>query len=391
MSSAPARSASVTLAEVIAVLDEAYPPALAESWDSVGLVCGDPGDAVRTVMFAVDATESVVDEALTAGADLLVVHHPLLLRGVDTVGAHTPKGSLVHRLIRGGCALFTAHTNADSASPGVSDALAAALGMTDLSPLNEQDDAPLDKWGVFVPRGDAEAVREAMFAAGAGAIGDYRECSWSTDGVGQFRPVDGANPVIGTVGDVERVDEVRLEMVGTRSVRAAVLSALRSAHPYEEVAFDVVQSVGMPSGCGLGRVGSLPETTTLREFTARVADALPTTVWGVRAAGDPDAVVSRVAVCGGAGDSMLGDAVRAGVDVYVTSDLRHHVADEHLRAGGPALIDVAHWAGEFPWCGQAKAVLDDRFGDTEGWRTVLTSARTDPWTVGTQAEPVDRG
>ena len=124
-----------TLADVIAVLESAYPPALAESWDSVGLVCGDPADAVTRVVFAVDPTEAVVDDAIASGTDLLVVHHPLLLRGVDTVGAHTPKGALVHKLIKAGCALFSAHTNADSADPGVSDALAQALGLTVLRPI----------------------------------------------------------------------------------------------------------------------------------------------------------------------------------------------------------------------------------------------------------------
>ena len=140
-----------TLADVIAVLESAYPPALAESWDSVGLVCGDPADAVTRVVFAVDPTEAVVDDAIASGTDLLVVHHPLLLRGVDTVGAHTPKGALVHKLIKAGCALFSAHTNADSADPGVSDALAQALGLTVLRPIEPKPTQPLDKWVVMVP------------------------------------------------------------------------------------------------------------------------------------------------------------------------------------------------------------------------------------------------
>lgn len=371
-----------TVGEVMAAMDEAYPPHLAEDWDSVGLVCGDPSEPVSTVMFAVDATARVVDEALSRGADMLIVHHPLLLRGVDTVGAHTPKGSLVQKLIRGHCALFTAHTNADSALPGVSDALAEALGLVDLRPLQEKSLAPIDKWVVFVPVADAAAVREAMFAAGGGEIGEYRECSWSASGLGQFRPVGDARPVIGTVGTVETVDETRLEMVARRGVRSAMLDAVRISHPYEEPAFDVLEMASLPSRRGLGRVGRLETPTTLGEFTKAVQDALPTTVWGVRAAGDPDGSISTVAVSGGAGDSLLGAATAAGVDVFVTSDLRHHVVDEHLRAGGPAVIDVAHWAGEFPWCGQAKEVLDRRFGSRPGWSATVSEERTDPWTCG---------
>ncbi|KJF22005.1 Nif3-like dinuclear metal center hexameric protein [Rhodococcus sp. AD45-ID] len=370
---------STTLADVIAVLEAAYPPALAESWDSVGLVCGDPADSVSRVVFAVDPTESVVDDAIASGADLLVVHHPLLLRGVDTVGAHTPKGALVHKLIRAGCALFSAHTNADSADPGVSDALADALGLTVLRPIEPKPSQPLDKWVVMVPIDHTDAVQGALFEAGAGRIGDYSECSWTVTGTGQFLPGDKATPAIGSVGALEQVSEDRIEVIAPRTERAAVLDALRTAHPYEEPAFDVFELATFPSSRGLGRIGELPHAETLREFTARVAGALPSTEWGVRAAGDPDAMVRTVAVCGGSGDSYLGVVSALGVDAYVTSDLRHHPADEHLRAGGPALVDVAHWASEYPWCAQAKSVVDAAFGSVPEWHSRVSTIRTDPW------------
>ena len=371
----------VRLADVIATLDAAYPPALAESWDSVGLVCGDPDDTVTTVTIAVDPTAAVVDEAIDAGADLLLVHHPLLLRGVDTVGAHTPKGALVHKLIKTGCALFTAHTNADSADPGVSDALAAALGLTVTGPIDPHPTENLDKWVVLVPAGDADTVRRALFDAGAGHIGNYRDCSWSVTGQGQFLPTDGANPTLGAVGALERVEESRVEVIAPRGIRQNVLAAMRAAHPYEEVAFDVFEMATFPGPRGLGRVGELPEPLSLRDFTDRVADALPATTWGVRAAGDPEATIRTVAVCGGSGDSYLDAVSRLGVDAYVTADLRHHPADEHLRAGGPALIDVAHWASEQPWCDQAKGVLDTAFGRTPEWQVRVSAVRTDPWSV----------
>ncbi|UNQ38047.1 Nif3-like dinuclear metal center hexameric protein [Prescottella equi] len=370
-----------TLADVIGALETAYPPALAESWDSVGLVAGDPADEVRKVVVAVDATAAVVDEALASGAQLLLVHHPLLLRGVDTVGAHTPKGALLHRLIRGGCALYSAHTNADRADPGVSDALAGALGLVATRPLVPIPDTTTDKWVVMVPTTDTVRIREALFAAGAGELGDYRECSWTVTGDGQFRPLPGAAPTLGVVGEVETVREDRVEVIAPRRSRARILAALRAAHPYEEPAFDVFETADFPGSRGLGRIGELPEPQTLREFTARVAAALPRTEWGVRAAGDPDRVVRTVAVCGGSGDSLLDTVSGLGADVYVTADLRHHPADEHLRRGGPALVDVAHWASEQPWCAQAKGVLDGRFGSVDGWDVRVTELRTDPWTV----------
>lgn len=372
------------VSDVVAALDAAYPPRLAAEWDSVGLVCGDPGDEVQRVLVAVDATSAVVDEALAWDAQLLLVHHPLLLRGVDTVGVHTPKGALLHRLIKGGCALFTAHTNADSADPGVSDALAAALGVTVTGVLDPLAGTEMDKWAVFVPVADTARVQSAMFAAGAGAIGEYRECSWRTTGTGQFLPLDGARPTIGSVGAVESVTEDRVEMVARRSARDAVLAALRSAHPYEEPAFDVLELAALPSRQGIGRIGTLDAPVTLAALTERVRAGLPDTVWGVRAAGDAERPVRTVAVCGGAGDSLLTAATRAGVDVYITADLRHHPVDEHLRAGGPAVIDVAHWASEFPWCAQACGVLTDVFGSTPESR--VSQIRTDPWTVGGSAD-----
>ncbi|MEH3142752.1 MAG: Nif3-like dinuclear metal center hexameric protein [Mycobacterium kyogaense] len=368
---------TVRLADVIEVLDAAYPPRLAQSWDSVGLVCGDPAEPVESVTIAVDATPDVVTTVPDRG--LLLAHHPLLLRGVDTVAADTAKGSLLHAMIRTGRALFTAHTNADSAAPGVSDALAEALGLTVTDVLSPESASPaLDKWGVYAPRESAAGVRAAMFDAGAGQIGDYAQCSWSVAGVGQFLPLAGASPAIGAVGTVEQVDEDRVEMVAPRSRRAAVLAALRAAHPYEEPAFDVVAVESAPDGTGLGRIAALTEPEPLRAFVTRVRRGLPATTWGVRASGDPDAMVSRVALCGGAGDSLLGEVARSDVQAYVTADLRHHPADEHRRSSGVALVDVAHWASEYPWCGQAAALLRRHFADVP---VTVSPVRTDPWNV----------
>jgi dinuclear metal center YbgI/SA1388 family protein len=369
---------SARLADIIDVLDAAYPPRLAQDWDSVGLVCGAPSETVETVTVAVDATAAVVAEVPDRG--LLLAHHPLLLRGVDTVAASTAKGALVHQMIRTGRALFTAHTNADAASPGVSDALAGVLGLTVdevLAPVSAG--AELDKWVVFVPASDAEAVREAMFGAGAGHIGDYSHCSWSVAGTGQFLPHEGASPTIGSVGSVERASEDRVEMIAPSRLRVHVLAELRGAHPYEEPAFDIYSLAPVPGDVGLGRVGSLPRPEPLSAFVSRVHDALPGTSWGVRASGDSDATVTRVAVCGGAGDSLLDVVAAAGVQAYVTADLRHHPADEHRRASDVALVDVAHWASEYPWCTQAAELLRDRFGESLPVR--VSAIRTDPWNI----------
>ncbi|WBP94205.1 Nif3-like dinuclear metal center hexameric protein [Mycolicibacterium neoaurum] len=369
---------SVPLSEVMGVLDAAYPPELAHDWDSVGLVCGDPDEPVTSVTIAVDATDAVAAEV--PGGGLLLAHHPLLLRGVDTVAASTAKGALLHRLIRTGRSLFTAHTNADSATPGVSDALADTLGLVVEEVLSPAPSGPdLDKWVVFVPADHAAALRDSLFAAGAGQIGDYSCCSWSVSGTGQFLPHEGATPTIGAVGTVEQVTEDRVEVIAPARLRARVLAALRAGHPYEEPAFDVFALAPLPADVGIGRICSLPEPETLSAFVARVSGTLPSTTWGVRAAGDADAVVSQVAVCGGAGDSLLSTVARAGVQAYVTADLRHHPADEHGRVSDVALVDVAHWASEYPWCHQAAALLSGHFGTDLPVR--VSSVRTDPWNI----------
>ncbi|WP_040425698.1 Nif3-like dinuclear metal center hexameric protein [Corynebacterium mastitidis] len=266
-----------TVGEVREVIEAAYPPELAESWDQVGLICGDPQAAVSTVAFALDCTQAVAERAVEIGAQMLVVHHPLLLRGAHSVAADTPKGRVLHTLITGGVALMAAHTNADSARPGVNDRLAELVGIVPGRPL---------------------------------------------------KPTEGYRG------------------------------------PLEEAT-------------GLGRVGRLEPPMRLRDFVQRVADALPVTEWGVRAAGDPEAMVSTVAVSSGAGDGFLDAARELGVDAYVTSDLRHHPVDEHLRAGGPAVIDTAHWASEFPWTGQAARIVRR----ATGLNTEVIDIRTDPWTI----------
>ncbi len=372
-------TAAPTLGQVVDVLETLYPPQTAEEWDAVGLVCGDRADDVRRVLFAVDPLPAVVDEALAWRADLLVTHHPLLLRPVHSVAADTPKGSLVHRLIRGGCALFTAHTNADVAADGVNDALAGVLGLRDTVPLRAWPSEPSDKVITFVPPSHARAVIDALRDAGAGTLGEYTRCAWTVEGTGTFTPGEGATPHIGEVGRVEVTPEVRVEMLVPRRLRASALDAVRAAHPYEEVAIDVFEVAPSASGTGLGRVGTLATPMSLRQFAGHVARVLPATPQGVRYFGEPDERVERVAVCGGAGDSLLPHVRSAGVDAFVTADLRHHPASEHLAAGGPALVDPGHWASEWPWLPSAETRLREALaGDGTTVETHVSTTVTDP-------------
>lgn len=330
------------------MLDAAYPPETAQQWDAVGLVCGDPAAPVRTVLLAVDPVTEVVDEAIEAKADLLVVHHPLLLRPVHSVATTTPKGRAVHRLIEAGCALYVAHTNADTARPGVSDALARMLGLDDLRPL------------VPTPGDDRFSVTTTATQAG---VHDVLDAAVRAGAVGIC---DGRSP--GQAPDAP----ARLVVEVEHAALDRVVAAVRAAGPDPDVHIDVHRLE--VSGTGIGRVGTLTEPTTLERFALAVAEALPHTPQGVRVSGDPDAVVRTVAVCGGSGDDLF-DAVRAsGADVFLTADLRHHPASEAPE--GLALLDAAHWATEWPWLVDAAR----RLTSATNVETVVSTLVTDPWT-----------
>ncbi|MEO6700940.1 MAG: Nif3-like dinuclear metal center hexameric protein, partial [Jatrophihabitantaceae bacterium] len=259
------------LAELIDALNAWYPPATAESWDAVGLSCGDPAAEVDRVLVALDCVPATVAEALAERAGLLLTHHPLLLSGVHGVAADQPKGALVHRMITGSVAHFVAHTNADVAEHGVSQALADLLGLLDCRPLQPDSLPALDYLAVYVPLAALAGVRAALAGAGAGTIGNYAEAGFVVTGTGQFRPLPGANPAAGEVGVLHEAAEARLSMVLPRSCRTAVLAAMRASHPYEEVAFELTEQPRLPAATGTGRIGRLASPLTLREFAGLVA------------------------------------------------------------------------------------------------------------------------
>jgi dinuclear metal center YbgI/SA1388 family protein len=367
------------LAAVVAALEQQYPPDAADSWDAVGLTLGDPDQSVQRVLFAVDPTAEVAAEAISSRSDLLVTHHPLFLRPVHGFAQSTAKGRLATDLVRAGVALFTAHTNADVAEHGVNDALADALGLSHLEPLIAKPVAQ-DKVVTFVPVDAVERVAAAMADIGAGTIGDYTRCTWSVVGDGSFLPGPGATPVVGEVGREERTAEARLEMLTPRGLRADVVTALVAAHPYEEVAYDIYELVGQPGSQGHGRVGQLEQPMSLASFAAHVAQSLPTTPAGVRWAGEAEQTVIRVAVIGGAGDSMFDAALASGADVLVTADLRHHPVSELRGRAALAVVDPGHFASEWPWLPVAALHLVSAMAG-HGWdvEARVSTLVTDPW------------
>lgn len=343
------------LAEVIGAVEEWYDPRWAEPWDAVGLTCGDPADDVTRVLLAVDVTPQIIAEAEAAGAQLLLTHHPLLLTGVHGVPATDPKGALVHRMIRAGIAHYVAHTNADVGVPGVSDALAQRLGLTELRPLEVAADEAPQTLVAFLATDDATPVVNALVAAGATRV-------WRTIGVG----VTPEQPS-------QLVAETRIEVTVPPGALRDVVASL------DGEAFHVQPHVAVAGARGTGRVGELPEPMRLWEFSEHAARVLPATVWGVRAAGDPYRQVRTVAVCGGSGAAFVDAAHRAGADAYLTADLKHHATLEALTERGLALVDAAHWATEAPWLEVVATRLRQRFGTTVN--VTVSATVTDPWTL----------
>jgi len=242
----------------------------------------------------------------------------------------------------------------------------------------------MDKLVSYVPESHVDAVVDALADVGAGRIGPYERCAFASQGTGTFRPLPGADPYVGEIGETERVAEVRIEMVLARKLRRAAVAALLAAHPYDVPAWDLYELAAQPSDeLGLGRVGSVARPVSLRDFAGRVARALPATPAGIRVGGDLDRPVRRVAVLAGAGDSLLDAARGSGADVYVTSDLRHHPASEALAwPGAPALIDIPHWAAEWLWLPALQRRLSAAVAARGADVPVEVSALvTDPWAL----------
>lgn len=369
-----------TVHDLVARLEERYPLPTAESWDQVGLTVGDRTDPVEAVLCTVDVTPEVVAEAIERKVGMIVAHHPLMLRGVHGITTDTAKGRMVTELIRHRIALWTGHTNADCARSGVADAVADALDLQDRTPLVPASPTGMLNLVVFIPVDHLDAVVDALAEAGAGRIGDYDRCHWSTEGTGSFRPLPGSDPFIGHTNEVEAVTEARVELILPASRRGAVAGALRATHPYEEPAFHFTPAdTDMTIDTGLGRVGTLPQPASLRGVAEKLAQVLPQTATGVRLGasdGDVDRVISRVAVLPGAGDSLLDRARAVGAEVYITSDLRHHPAGEFLADPGPALIDIAHWAAEWLWLPTVAEELR-----ATGVSATVSQICTDPWQV----------
>ena len=324
---------------IISLFEQWAPRSLAVEGDPVGLQIGTLNKPVSRVLVTLDVNPKVVKEAIEQGCELIIAHHPPIFRGLKNMRTDLPQGRLIEKLIKHDIAVYAAHTNLDIAQGGVNDLLAERLQLGNTQILEPTSSEQLMKLAVFTPKDSTNLVREALGKAGAGEIGDYTECSFTSPGEGRFKPSDKASPYIGQANELEVVEEDKVEVVFPVSLKNRILKAMLNAHPYEEPAYDLISLETEVNEKGLGRIGKLSEPITLSRYAQIVKEQL--NVPFVRVVGDLEKMVQKVAVLGGDGNKYIHIAKRAGADVFITGDLYFHIAQD-AEAIDLAVIDPGH-------------------------------------------------
>ncbi len=360
--------------ELIDTVNEIAPFAIAQSWDNVGLLVGDDESEVRGVLFAVDITDGVIDEAISSGCNTIISYHPVIWEPLKSLTAQCPK-HVVYRLAREGINVISVHTALDAAAGGVNDGLAEAVGLTACEPIGDYVSMPAEdmyKLVVFVPAEHINALSEAVFSAGAGSLGNYSNCAFTSQGTGTFLPLEGANPSIGKVGKIEKVVEVRFETLVPQSRLNDVVAAMRLAHPYEAPAFDIIKLSLSEKRLGIGRIGSLMPKRKLTDIVADIKRV--TGVETIGFVGKEIKTVKSAAVCAGACGSILNKVIAAGCELYVTGELKHHEALA-ARESGLLCLCLGHSVSER----FILAVLMERINGKCTVKTALSRKDADPF------------
>ena len=331
----------VKIKEIVDALEMFAPLPLQDGFDNAGLQVGLTDAEVTGVLLCLDVTEKVVDEAVASGCNLIVSHHPLIFSPLKRITGATYVERCVMKALSNGVAIYSAHTNIDNAPGGVNYRIAEKLGLQNLKILVPKENALL-KLSVYVPVASADAVREALFAAGCGHIGNYDSCSYNVEGFGTFKAGEGAQPFCGTVGALHKENEVRIDTILPAYIKNRVIKALLAVHPYEEPAYDIYPLQNNWEAVGSGVVGELPEATDERDFLLKIKDTFAagcvrhTLLMGKK--------VKKVALCGGAGASFAGAALAAGADLYLTGEARYH--DLFLYNGKMLVAFIGHYESE---------------------------------------------
>ncbi|MHC4481919.1 MAG: Nif3-like dinuclear metal center hexameric protein [Planctomycetota bacterium] len=319
--------------DIAAAIEKIVPLKLAQDWDNIGLLIGDPQKNIKNILLTIDVTGEVVAEAKRLKTDLIVSYHPVIWDGLKKITADGPT-SVAYDLVRSGIAVFSIHTALDSAIGGVNDELAEIVGIRDGEPIGDYVDSPAGdnyKLVVFIPVESAVKVSNAIFAAGAGAIGNYSHCGFQTEGKSSFLPLKGARPAIGKKGKLEKVAEVRFETIVPAEKLADCIAAMKKTHPYETPAFDCYKLYNDQSKFGLGRIGKLEKPTRVQQIIQRIKKHTGAKAVGI--VGDDKRLVRTAAVCAGSCGKIINSVIAAKADLYLTGELKHHHALAAQEAG----------------------------------------------------------
>lgn len=327
--------------DITGYLETIAPRAHQESYDNSGLLTGEPGQEVTGVLITLDCIEEVVNEAIDKKCNLIIAHHPIIFKGLKKITGSNYVERTILKAIRNHIAIYAIHTNLDNVHTGVNRKIAEKIGLKNLKILAPKTDT-LTKLVTFIPKADTEKVLQALYAAGAGQIGEYKNCSFQTEGTGTFMPVGNANPHIGEVNKQERVNEDRAEVIFPTYMEGQIVAALKSAHPYEEVAYYLTRLTNVNQEVGSGMIGELEQPLEPIEFLKRLKSSMNLTA--IRHTRLLDRKVKKVAVCGGSGSFLLPQAIRSGADFFVTADFKYH---EFFDAEGKITIsDIGHYESE---------------------------------------------
>ena len=367
----------ITGDKLVSIIEGFAPPAYALPGDVTGLQWGDLRREAQAVLFALDFSDEVLDEALEREASFIFTHHPYLFQPLRNLDLQKPREKLIARALAADVALYSAHTNLDVAKGGVNDVLAGLLALENVEILEITGGEELEKLVVFVPLGFEDRVRDALAGAGAGWIGNYSHCTWQVPGTGTFLPGVGAEPFIGSEGRLEKVEEYRLETIFPVSRRGEVVGALLAVHPYEEVAYDLYPLSRRGETRGLGRVGELTAANTLRDLAVRLKGLLGAET--LRVHGDLESTVKKIAILGGSGGDYIEMAAGRGADAFITGDIKYHQAQQ-AALNGLALIDAGHDTSEWPVIPALAAFLREQM-HLNGFQTkiLISEVRKKMW------------
>lgn len=331
----------MVVSEVIKIIEDFAPPALAESFDNVGLMVGDKSMRVRGILLTLDVFEESVDEAVERGLNLIITHHPLIFSPLKSLTGKNYIERVIIRAIKQGVAIYSAHTNIDSVSGGVSFKLGEKLGLGNMRVLCPVKNNLL-KLVIYSPVNYSNSIRKALADTDSGSIGAYDSCSFSSMGEGRFRALSGAKPFVGEINNLHTEREERIETIIQRHKLASTLAVLRRVHPYEEMAYDVLPLENIDPSVGLGVVGEFEEEMSLHDFLGGVKRILD--IPAIKYSKPVKNMIKRVALCGGAGASFISDAIGSGADIYITGDLKYH--DYFIPEGRITIADVGHFESE---------------------------------------------